>query len=99
MIIRNAKVTPTVLITNGNNPIQVARILCNPSSITVKATLNNSWRATRRSQFLRSMGNLRPSHSMAPTLYRALEAGRPVDTEAGGIAAYSLAPKRVGELM
>src|SRR5262249_42524418 len=35
----------------------------------------------------------------APTLYRALEAGRPVDCEAGGIAADSLAPKRVGELM
>ncbi len=35
----------------------------------------------------------------APTLVRALEAGRPVDAEAGGIAADSLAPKRVGELM
>ncbi len=35
----------------------------------------------------------------SPTLTRALEAGRPVDTEAGGIAADSLAPKRVGELM
>jgi threonine dehydratase len=35
----------------------------------------------------------------APTLTRALEAGRPVDTEAGGIAADSLAPRRVGELM
>jgi len=35
----------------------------------------------------------------APTLYRALEAGRPVDTESGGIAADSLAPRRVGELM
>ena len=35
----------------------------------------------------------------APTLFRALAAGRPVDTEAGGIAADSLAPKRVGELM
>ncbi|MBI3210643.1 MAG: threonine/serine dehydratase [Candidatus Solibacter usitatus] len=35
----------------------------------------------------------------APTLFRALEAGRPVDAEAGGIAADSLAPKRVGELM
>src|SRR5450631_641157 len=35
----------------------------------------------------------------APTLYCALEAGRPVDAEAGGIAADSLAPKRVGELM
>jgi threonine dehydratase len=35
----------------------------------------------------------------APTLYRAFEAGRPVDAEAGGIAADSLAPKRVGALM
>jgi threonine dehydratase len=35
----------------------------------------------------------------APTLTKALEAGRPVDAEAGGIAADSLAPKRVGELM
>lgn len=36
---------------------------------------------------------------LAPTLTRALEAGRPVDAEAGGVAADSLAPKRVGELM
>lgn len=35
----------------------------------------------------------------APTLYKAFEAGKPVDAEAGGIAADSLAPKRVGELM
>jgi threonine dehydratase len=35
----------------------------------------------------------------APTLTNALEAGRPVDSPAGGIAADSLAPKRVGELM
>ena len=35
----------------------------------------------------------------APTLTRAREAGHPVDAEAGGIAADSLAPKRVGELM
>jgi threonine dehydratase len=35
----------------------------------------------------------------APTLHRALEAGRPVDAPAGGIAADSLAPKRVGEIM
>lgn len=35
----------------------------------------------------------------APTLYKALEAGHPVDAEAGGIAADSLAPRRVGELM
>src|SRR5262245_61725850 len=35
----------------------------------------------------------------APTLTEALKAGRPVDAPAGGIAADSLAPKRVGELM
>jgi threonine dehydratase len=35
----------------------------------------------------------------APTLSNALSAGRPVDSPAGGIAADSLAPKRVGELM
>jgi threonine dehydratase len=37
--------------------------------------------------------------SEAPTLTRALEAGRPVDAQAGGIAAESLAPRRVGELV
>ncbi len=35
----------------------------------------------------------------APTLTRALEAGHPVDADAGGIAADSLAPRRVGELV
>ena len=35
----------------------------------------------------------------APTLTRALEAGSPVDAPAGGVAADSLAPKRVGALM
>lgn len=35
----------------------------------------------------------------APTLHRALEAGEPVDAPAEGIAADSLAPKRVGEMM
>jgi threonine dehydratase len=35
----------------------------------------------------------------APTLTDALRAGRPVDAPAGGIAADSLAPRRVGELM
>jgi threonine dehydratase len=35
----------------------------------------------------------------APTLTAALKAGRPVDAPAGGIAADSLAPRRVGELM
>lgn len=34
----------------------------------------------------------------SPTLYRARAAGRPVDAEAGGIAAESLAPRRIGEL-
>ena len=36
---------------------------------------------------------------LAPTLSNALRLGRPVDSPAGGIAADSLAPKRVGELM
>src|SRR5205823_12287042 len=35
----------------------------------------------------------------APTLSKALAAGKPVDAEAGGIAADSLAPRRVGELV
>src|SRR5436190_6350219 len=34
---------------------------------------------------------------LSPTLTKAFEAGRPVDAEASGIAADSLAPKRVGE--
>jgi threonine dehydratase len=33
----------------------------------------------------------------SPTLTKALEAGRPIDTEAGGLAADSLAPRRVGD--
>ncbi|MGN6748416.1 MAG: threonine/serine dehydratase [Xanthobacteraceae bacterium] len=33
----------------------------------------------------------------APTLTKALEAGRPIDAEAGGLAADSLAPRRIGE--
>ena len=36
---------------------------------------------------------------LAPTLTRALEAGRPVNAPAGGIAADSLAPKQVGQLV
>ncbi len=35
----------------------------------------------------------------APTLTKAMRAGRPVDAEAGGIAADSLAPRRVGEIV
>jgi threonine dehydratase len=38
-----------------------------------------------------------PEH--APTLTEALKAGHPVDAETGSIAADSLAPRRVGELM
>jgi threonine dehydratase len=33
----------------------------------------------------------------SPTLTKAFEAGRPIDAEAGGLAADSLAPRRVGE--
>jgi threonine dehydratase len=36
---------------------------------------------------------------LAPTLTAALQAGRPVDAPAGGIAADSLAPRQVGALM
>jgi threonine dehydratase len=35
----------------------------------------------------------------SPTMARALEAGEPVDAETGGIAADSLAPRRVGRLV
>jgi threonine dehydratase len=35
----------------------------------------------------------------APTLHKALLAGRPVDAEAGSVAADSLAPRQVGKLM
>src|SRR3546814_9969650 len=35
----------------------------------------------------------------APTLFKALAAGQPVDAEAEGIAADSLAPRQVGQLM
>ncbi|HEU4714905.1 MAG TPA: threonine/serine dehydratase [Pyrinomonadaceae bacterium] len=36
---------------------------------------------------------------LAPTLHLALQAGQPVDSPAGGIAADSLAPRQVGEMM
>jgi threonine dehydratase len=36
---------------------------------------------------------------LAPTLNMALAAGRPVDAPAGGVAADSLAPRRIGELV
>src|SRR5690606_2496984 len=37
--------------------------------------------------------------ALAPTLHDALAAGGPVEAPAGGIAADSLAPKKVGELV
>ncbi|MFZ0819149.1 MAG: threonine/serine dehydratase [Candidatus Acidiferrales bacterium] len=36
---------------------------------------------------------------LAPTLSNALKAGKPVDSEAGGVAADSLAPRQVGKFM
>jgi len=36
---------------------------------------------------------------LAPTLHDALKTGRPIDAPAGGIAADSLAPRQVGQLM
>jgi threonine dehydratase len=36
---------------------------------------------------------------LAPTLTKALAAGKPVDAEAGGIAADSLAPKQIGAMV
>ncbi len=36
---------------------------------------------------------------LSPTLHHALAAGRPVDAPAGGVAADSLAPRQVGQLM
>jgi threonine dehydratase len=55
-----------------------------------------SWYAGRSGKRVRLIG-VEPEQ--APTLTRALEAGRPVDAEAGGIAADSLAPRQVGQLM
>jgi threonine dehydratase len=36
---------------------------------------------------------------LAPSLSKALQAGKPVDVEVGGVAADSLGARRVGELM
>jgi threonine dehydratase len=36
---------------------------------------------------------------LAPSLFKALQAGKPVDVEVGGVAADSLGARRVGELM
>src|ERR1700680_1740220 len=41
----------------------------------------------------------RPRRKPSRTLAKALEAGTPVDAPAGGIAADTLAPRRVGELV
>ena len=47
--------------------------------------------------YARKVGVVGVEPEAAPTLTKALAAGRPVDAEAGGIAADSLAPRRVGE--
>ena len=52
--------------------------------------------AQRNSRRIRVVG-VEPE--TAPTLSHALQAGRPVDSPAGGIAADSLAPRQVGQLM
>jgi len=52
-----------------------------------------AWYAGRRTRIV----GVEPE--AAPTLAKALAAGEPVDAEAGGIAADSLAPRRVGALM
>jgi threonine dehydratase len=52
-----------------------------------------SWYAGERTRII----GVEPA--AAPTLTEALKAGRPVDAPAGGVAADSLAPRRVGELM
>ena len=55
-----------------------------------------AWYGTVSSQRTRVVG-VEPE--LAPTLTHALEAGKPVDAPAGGVAADSLAPRRVGELV
>ena len=55
-----------------------------------------SWYGTAPSPRTRIIG-VEPE--LAPTLTYALEAGQPVDAPAGSIAADSLAPRQVGELM
>jgi len=45
----------------------------------------------------RCSAKARSASNCTPTLSKALAAGQPVDAEAGGIAADSLAPRRVGE--
>ena len=52
---------------------------------------------TRDDQALTKIVGVEPE--LAPTLHMALQAGKPVDAPAGGIAADSLAPKQVGRLM
>ena len=56
-----------------------------------------AWYATRPGSARTKVIGVEPQ--LAPTLTEALKAGRPVDAPAGGIAADSLAPRRVGELM
>ena len=59
------------------------------------------WPDRRRRGLVRRTGTrvVGVEPAAAPTLTEALKAGRPVDAPAGGVAADSLAPRRVGELM
>ena len=56
-----------------------------------------SWYADRVAQGTMKLIGVEPE--AAPTLTYALQAGRPADAPAGGIAADSLAPRRIGELV
>jgi threonine dehydratase len=56
-----------------------------------------AWYADRISQEKIKIIGVEPE--AAPTLTLALQGGKPVDSPAGGIAADSLAPRRVGDLM
>jgi threonine dehydratase len=49
--------------------------------------------------FKRTISVVAVEPEASPTMYRAFAAGRPVDAEAGGIAAESLGPRRIGELV
>ncbi|HVT18915.1 MAG TPA: serine/threonine dehydratase [Thermoanaerobaculia bacterium] len=58
-----------------------------------------AWYAAQTTGGSRAVRIIGVEPEAAPTLTAALAAGRPVDAPAGGIAADSLAPRRVGELM
>ena len=74
-----------IFVPNVSSPAKIARIREYGADLTVAA-----WYAGR----VKVIG-VEPLAS--PTLTRAFEAGHPVDAEVGGLAADSLAPRRVGE--